>query len=259
MEPSADGPPVVPVPERIDRRLRLGPFASARDALKFLAYAAVGAVLAPIVSPWLGVGFVAIGFGVAVYRPDGLALDERCLAYTHWQFRSARGELPMTSEARATASPRLLSLSTGERVAIVRANGVPTAYLPPAELVRRFERFRELLRTVRDGLAFSVALAPMRSEPVVPPSVPEGRRDSAAAAGYAQLVTLLCARRWVRRIDLVLRSTGTGAEGIADLESRAAGLVDRLGSLGVDPVRLQGRALSDAARRWGWSARRSSP
>src|ERR1700688_4681805 len=41
-------PVVVGLPESLDRRMRLGPFPSARHALKFAAYAAVGGSVAAI-------------------------------------------------------------------------------------------------------------------------------------------------------------------------------------------------------------------
>jgi hypothetical protein len=259
MELSADGPPVVPVPERIDRRLRLGPFVSSADALKFLTYAAVGAVLAPIVSPWFGLAIGVVGFGIAVYRPDGTALDERCATYLRWRWRSVGGTAGMRANARPGASLRLLTLPSGDRVAIVRTHGTPTAYLPPVELSRRFDLFRDLLRTVRHGLAFSMELAPMRSEPVVPAAIDSDRGDSPAREGYRELVTLLCRRRAVRRVDLVLRTDSAGPGGIADLESRVVGLIERLSNFDIGAVRLEGRALADAARRWGWFVRSEVP
>ncbi|HTW39992.1 MAG TPA: hypothetical protein VMF04_03960 [Thermoplasmata archaeon] len=259
METAPDGPPVVPVPERIDRRLRLGPFATAGDALKFVTYAAVGAVLAPLISPWLGVTIGGIGFGLSIYRPDGSALDERCATYFLWRLRSWGGHPGMRANARPGANPHLLTLPTGDRVSIVRTNGTPTSYLPPPELARRFELFRDMIRTVRHGFAFSMELAPMRAELVIPPAHAPGREDSAGAQGYRELVTLLCRRRWVRRIDLVLRTDSAGPAGIADLETRVSSLLERLASLDIGASRLQGRALADAARRWGWSARRDTP
>lgn len=83
-----DGPPVVSLPERLDRRLRLGPFASARDALKFVTYSAVGAVIVPFTSPYLWLVVVAGGFAVCVVRSDGQALDERALSFVLWKIRA---------------------------------------------------------------------------------------------------------------------------------------------------------------------------
>jgi hypothetical protein len=259
MEPEPNGPPIVPIPERVDRRLRLGPFSSAHDALKFLSYAAIASLVASIISPWVACAVAALGFGLTVYRPEGVSLDERCAAFLLWQLRSRRNDSTMTPQVRSTPSPGLLTLSTGERVAIIRANGTPTAYLPPTELSRRFHLFRGVLRGMRDGLAFAVTLEPMRSDTVIPPRTTDERTDGEAIDGYQQLVAILCRQRSVRRVDLVLRTSTGGAGGIADLETRVAGLVEGLIALGVGAVRLQGKGLAEAARRWGWSPRRTGP
>ncbi len=253
VEPS-DGPPVVALPERFDRRLRLGPFASARDALKFITYAAAGALLVPFTSPYLWLGVVAVGFGICVYRPDGQALDERVVAFVVWRLGAPNRERLMTPLATdPMARKGLHRIGPGQYIAIVRTGGAPVAYLPPVELERRFELFRELLRSVRGGLAFTVTSAPMRSRPVVPAPVGVARADRLAAAGYAELVELLCRRRSVRRVDLALATETTGADGISDLEGRISTLLERLAGFGVRIVRLRDRPLEDAARRWGWS------
>ncbi len=96
---------MVPLPGPVERRLRLGPFASTRDALKFVTYAAVGALLAPFVSPYAWLPVLGLGFGVSVWRPDGEAVDERIGRWIGWSWRHLGGT-PMT---RATAR----SVSTG--------------------------------------------------------------------------------------------------------------------------------------------------
>jgi hypothetical protein len=259
MVAAAGDSPVIPIPERIDRRMRLGPFSSGRDALRCLTYGAIGALLVPLVSPWVGLVVAAGGFGLTAYRVEGTALDELAATYLLWLVRSHREASRMTAGTRSTVRSNLLLLPSGDRAAIVRTNGTPTAYLPPTELVRRFEMFRELIRASRKGLAFAVVLLPMRPEPVVPKSPPTNREDFEAAAGYRQLVTLVCRRRWVRGVDVVLRTTSTGPDGVADLETRLAGLIERLTGFGLAVVRLEGRALADAGRRWGWSVRRTVP
>ncbi|HLM71014.1 MAG TPA: hypothetical protein VK423_06510, partial [Thermoplasmata archaeon] len=89
------GPPLIRLPERLDRRMRLGPFPSSRDALKFVTYAAAGALLSPFTSPWVWLPVLLAGFAVSVWRPDGRAVDERILAYSVWKFRSFAGESPV--------------------------------------------------------------------------------------------------------------------------------------------------------------------
>ena len=259
MDAVADGGPVVRLPERMDRRLRFGPFASARDALKFVTYAAVGAVFAPFTSPWVWVVVVALGFVISVYRPEGSALDEQAVAFCLWKLRSRPGERDMNgSRAHRTVHAGLLRLGNGQYVAMVRSGGTPSAYLPPVELARRFETFRDFLRSVRGGLAFAVLLGPMPSGPVVPAIAPCSGPDHEAAAGYTELVSVLCRRRSVRQVDVALRTEGTGAEGVADLELRVTGVIERLGGLGLRTIRLRRRTLEAAARRWGWEWRRTA-
>jgi hypothetical protein len=255
----SDGPPVVPLPERFDRRLRLGPFASARDALKFVTYAAVGALLVPFTTPDLWLAVVGVGFAMCVVRPDGQGLDERAVSFVLWRLRSAAGEAAMSRHpANPVGHGALLAIRPGRYVAVVRTGGTPIAYLPPTELAHRFELFRNLLRSVDPSLAFTVASVPMRSAPVSPTPVPADRSDQPAAAGYAELVELLCRRRLVRKVYLALASEKVGADGISDLEGRVATLTQHLAGLGLRVVRLRDRGLSDAAHRWGWSWGRSA-
>lgn len=248
-----DGPPVVPLPERLDRRLRLGPFPSARDALKFVTYAAAGAVAAPFTSPFLWLAVVAGGFAVCVVRSDGQAIDERALAFVLWKLRAGSGGPRVTRAATSRITREgFVAIRPGQYVAIVRTGGTPVTYLPPIELARRFELFRHLLRSVGGGLAFLVTSTAMPPGPVLPNPLRSDHSDQAARTGYGELVNLLCRRRQIRRVYLALSVERTGPDGLADLELRVAALIDRLASLGVRSVRLRDRGLEDAARRWGW-------
>jgi hypothetical protein len=256
MESGPEGPPLVALPEQFNRRLRLGPFASARDALKFLTYSAVGAVFAPFTSAYVWLGIVVAGFAVSVYRPDGTGLDERTVSFVLWKLRNLGGTGPLMSASAAPhARSGLLGIDSGQFVAILRTDCAPTAYLPPSELARRFDLFRDLLRSVRGGLGFSVISVPMHAGPVCPRPVGLAQPDGPAAAGYTELVTLLCRRRWMRRVHLVLATEAEGPDGIADLELRVTTVQGHLAALGLEVTRLRSRALQDAARRWGWSPR----
>ena len=249
-----DGPPIVTLPERVDRRLRLGPFPSARDALKFVTCAAVGAVLAPFTTPYVWLAAVAGGFAVSVFRPGGQGLDERAFTYLLWKLRNRRAEANVTAASPSPITRQaVIGIRPGQYAAIVRTGGTPVAYLPPGELARRFELFRELLRSVRGGIAISVASVPMRAGLVLPLGLKDPRPDRAALEGYAELVRLLCRRHSVRRVHLVLATEKAGTDGVSDLEVRVSMLTDRLAQLGLRPVRLRDRGLADAARRWGWS------
>lgn len=245
-----DGPPVIVLPERVDRRLRLGPFPSAHDAVKFLGYAGAGSMLAIVVSPLLGLAVIVLGFALAVVRYEGEALDRRVVVVV----RHAIGRRPRTRGAEVTPSSSLerrgvVALPGGGFAAVVRAGGSPMAYLPPAEIARRFERFRELLRAEAEGLILRVWLAPMRSSPVVPPGLEADRADRTARDGYAELVRLLCARRAIRQVDVLRRTARSGIDGLTELETQVSGLVDRLAGLDVPTRRLVGRSLVEEVHR----------
>jgi hypothetical protein len=250
MPDPADGPPVIVLPERVDRRLRLGPFPSARDAVTFLAYAAIGSLLAVLVGPVVGLAVIIAGFALSVVRYEDGRLDTRALTILRYAF----GPLPRRNGVSVTSPSRLqrqgvATAPSGGYFAVVRAGGSPMAYLPPSEIARRFDRFRELLRAEPEGLVLRVWLAPMRASPVVPPAVDPGRTDAPARDGYAELVRLLCARRAVRRIDVLRRSTHSGAEGLTELDTHVTRLVDRLAALEIPARRLTGQSLADATRR----------
>lgn len=249
------GPPVVGLPERLDRRMRLGPFPSSRDALKFVAYAATGALLVPFTSSWVLLLAVTVGFSVSVWRPDGQALDERALRLVSWKLRSLS---PGNTVSDATPHPLvrqgLLELAPHRYVAVVRTGGTPIAYLPPAELAQRFDRYRELLRSTESSFALLATTAPIRGQAVRPGSFPRAGAEARALSGYRELVSLLCRRRLLRRVYIVLGTTETGAEAVSRLEGRVTNLIERLGALGLRPVRLRDRGLAEAARRFGWAA-----
>ena len=253
MDETLDGPPVATIPDRLDRRLRLGPFASARDTLRFVTYAAAGAVVVPFTGAGAWLVVLAVGFGAVVLRVDGQSADEHLFAVVLWALRGLAGGPPLTEHASGRSLRRGLLEIAGRRIAIVRAEGTPVAYLPPAELARRFARFRELLRSVDGAVALLVATVPMSSAPVRPRGHPSTRGDAEALAGYAQLVDALCRRRQVRRVYIALGTTRAGAEGLAELEGKVAGMGERLSALELTAVRLRGGPLLDAGRRWGWS------
>jgi hypothetical protein len=257
MDAGLDGPPVVELPERVDRRVRLGPFASARDALKFVTYAAVGAVLVPFTTPYLWLAIVGAGFALCVVRSEGRAMDEHVATYLLWRFRSMRRRRSVAPLLGPPARRGLVGLGSGQFAVILRTGGTPIAYLPPTELARRFDQFRELLRSLRGSLGLSVTSAPMIAGPVTPTPIDASCADAEARDGYTELVSVLCRRRSVRRIDLVLTTEASGVDSIADLETRASALTARLSEIGVRSVRLQDRVLGEAARRWGWTWVRS--
>jgi hypothetical protein len=254
MADTEGGPPLIGLPERIDRRMRLGPFPSSRDALKFVTYAATGALLSPFTNPWLWLPVALGGFAVSVWRPEGRAVDERLLQYALWSLRSRRmGNAVTRSASRPLVRQGLLQLEPHRYVAVVRTGGTPMAYLPPDELARRFDSYRELLRATDESFAFLSTAVPIRSQAVRPSPAPEDARDTPARLGYSELVLLLCRRRLLRRVYFVLASAQADADAIGRLEGRVASLVERLTALGLRPTRLRDRSLAEAARRFGWA------
>jgi len=244
--------PWVAFPERLDRRLRLGPFASGREAVKFVTATAVAAVVSLAVSPWAGVPVLAVGALLALWRPGGEALDERLSAVARWSVRQAIGTPKMTrrSGPRGNAAATV-DLGDGRWAAAVQTGGTPLAFLPPEELARQFDRARELVRAVDGGLIVHVASVPMHGGALVPKDAPFPPAERAAWDGYVELVRVLAQRRSLRRVVLVLIRDAPAAEGRRSLETSAALLEERLLNLGLRPARLKGRALSDAARRLG--------
>lgn len=249
---SADGePPVVVLPERLDRKLRLGPFPSGRDALKFASYAAVGAFLVPFAGALAWLPFLLAGGVVALWHPDGEAADERMLRFVRWKLRRlGRGEA-MTVPGAGTGAHRALARVPGGFVAVVRTGGVPLAYLPPRELAERFEAFRELLRAFDGSFLWLAARAPIHAVPFLPAEPAPVGAEAPARAGYRELVEVIVRRRHLRQVYFALASEGSGSEGIQRLEAQLGTLLERLRSLGVRPVRLRDRALTEAVRRLG--------
>ncbi len=253
MDEGSDAPPVVVLPERFDRRLRLGPFPSARDALKFVCYAATGAVLAPFAAPYLWLPLVGIGFVVSAWRPDGRAIDVRALDYLAWRLRGTLREGPMSGPRRGPKVQGIwLQISPSRFVAVLRVPGVPFAYLPPAELARRFDLFRALLRTMQTSVVFLVGLEPIRYRDVRPAPDSAATLGRDAQRGYAELAQLLCRRRGRRRVYLALATTESRPEAMGELDRRMQQLEQQLRALELHPSRLTGRALRDAGRRYGW-------
>lgn len=246
--------PVVRLPERVDRRTRLGPFPSARDALRFLCYATGGALLSPWISPFLWLPIVGGGFLVSVWQPDGRAADERAWTYLRWQLRGFARTTGRRVRREAPLTPRTtLRRASGEHLAVIRSAGCPMAYLPPNELERKFAAYCEFLRSLVGPFALLATTVAIHARPVRPvrassPDGPEGE----ACRGYDELVELICRRRRIRRVYLALLAAAPGLEGLARLELEAGSLSEHLRGLGLHPVRLSGAALAEAAHGFDW-------
>jgi len=250
-----DDVPWVPVPERLDRRLRLGPFPSGRDAAKFVAAAAVGAVVSLAVQPWAGLPIVALGAVVALWRPDGEGWDDRAVAVVRWMWRRSTRRSSMTpgTTRPGVGSRRTVLLPDGRAAAIVRTAGVPLTFLPPADVARQFDLTRELLRSAEGSLILVATSAPIHARAISPGELPVPDEERPARDGYRELVELLARRRSVRRVYVGVVQTTPGTEGRLRLEGAVGLLRERLAELGLRSERLVDRTLDDVARRLGWA------
>ncbi len=243
--------PTASVPEPFDRTVRFGPFPSARDAVKFVTYAAAGALLSPVAAPIVWLPVVVAGFVVSVWRPEGRALDERAFTMLRWGVRVVGRELAVRRDAVDITLRHRMVRWNGRYVAVLRAGGIPLAYLPPSELARRFDGYRDLVRAVGGSWVLLTGEAPLHLRSIRPGGGPLTEAERAARDGYTELLRLIAARRPLRRIHLLLSDADPGPEGVGRIEAAATRAVDRLGALGVRCERLTGRALSDAIRHLG--------
>jgi hypothetical protein len=254
----ADGSsPSVVLPERIDRPMRLGPFPSARAALKFVTYCAVGALFVPFAGGLAWLPFLIVGFLVSVHRPGEKGPDERIAEFLRYRVRLS-GMLPASSgEADGRVRGSLIRLGSGRYVAIVETRGTPIVHLPPGEIEQLFTCYRDFLRGLDNGGAFIASVAPLPAIAFEPISrrADSGAGLSEARSGYDELVRLLCRRRFTRRIFFALWSDNPSMPSVAQLEERVALAIDHFQRLGVAPVRLRGVRLKEAAHRFSWSVR----
>jgi hypothetical protein len=249
-----DGPPWVPIPERLDRPLRLGPFASGRDLLKFVTAAALASVVGLAVAPWAGILLLALGAVVALWRPDGEPLDERLASLARWTVRRTRTEVAVSRPAASPGpggSRSVFAAADGRSVAIVRVGGVPLSFLPPADLARQFDLYRSLLRSLPFPISIHACAAPIFAGAVAPPDARGTEPERGPRAGYDGLVRLIARRRAVRRVHVALHAADRTPDGRARLETAVSLLCDRLRELGASAERLQDRALREAAWRIG--------
>jgi hypothetical protein len=255
MDDPEPGAPLVRLPEPLDRHVRLGPFPSARDALKFVSYAAAGAVLAPFATPFAWVPVLLVGLVVSVWRPDGEAIDERAARIVLFQLQ-ARHERRVTRRAVGARAPGLtVRLRSGATASVVRTGGTPLAYRPPADLALLFDGFRGLLRAQEGSLFVRATTVPLAGHRVLPSPGEGSGGDGAARRGYAELVTVLCHRRRSRRVDLALTSYARGPDAERRLAERARALEGHLLGLGLRAAALAGRSLEAAVGEFGWEVR----
>lgn len=214
MPGDADPSPVlVGLPEPLDRRMRLGPFPSVGQALKFGAYVGVGAVAAALIGPVGWLPFLGVGFFASTYRRGGKSADERVADFLAFQLRQ-RSAAGAPRDRGARVSGDFVRVAQGARVAILVARGVPVAFLPPSEARRLFDGFRQLLDGTEASIYLVAGLRPMRDAPFLPPRerVPGASVDAMARAGYVEMMRAVCRRRARRRVTIAVWSPGP-AEG----------------------------------------------
>lgn len=251
--------PAIPLPRRLDRRLRLGPFPSARDAMKFAGDASAGAILVPLGGALAWLPILLAGFFLSVFRPDGKGLDERAHDYLRWRWRRRRGAASPAGPAGSPGPEGVLHLPGPCAAMVLETGGIPIRFLPPGEARELFERFREMLRTVEGGLFLEVGTAPVpsagfRMRGVEGPGSPE----SMARSGYGEMTKLLLRRRQRRRVRVVVFEAGEDPAAVRRLVERTGALASGLAGLGVGVRRLDGPALARAVEAIGWRGRTST-
>ena len=247
----------IPLPAPVGRRMRLGPFPTARDALKFAGYAAVGGVAAAALGAVAWRPILGGGFLLSIHKPEGRGLGDRLGDYLRWRFRTSafggRGAGRPAASARGAAA----RLADGRYVAGLEADGIPVAFLPPEEARRLFEGYRRLLDGLDRGCLLRATLVPLAAAPFLPPRRPPAGDGEVQRArdGYAELVRLLCRRRFRRAVHLLLWSDAVGGPGSARLTEQVTHVGEELARLGIPNRRLRSRELVEALDRTGWSAR----
>jgi hypothetical protein len=240
----------VSLPRPVDRRLHLGPFPSARDALKFAGVAAGGLLAVPIAGPVAIVPFALAGFLVAVYRTEGRSLDDRMMAYVSFRWRRRHGPARPSPPVHGPGPGRTVRLEGGRIGAVLVGPGVPVSFLPPDDARALFESTRRWLDSVGDGAYVVADTVPIPAAPFRPRLPPVESADRAAAVGYDEVVRLLLRRRRSRRVTVVVWEPSS-RDGAERLEGRATASLEALAGLGVSAERLAGTALSAAVERLG--------
>ena len=219
----------IPVRQLVPRRLRLGPFASGRDLVKFLCFATIGAAAAAVTSALLWLPFLAAGAIIAFLRIEGQTLDDFALGY--WRFRQrCSGSACRVSAApgpRASRSRRRTNLS-------LRAGGIPIAYLPPADLQRLFDGWRSALSAIDGSIGVRTRAELFSPLPFLPTFESPPGEERAALESYRELVRALLRRRYRRVVDVTGGTDRSAAEQAPlPVQAQLDGLATALERLGI--------------------------
>lgn len=249
-----EGALVVPLPEPTGRRMRLGPFPSVRDALKFVTVAAVGSVVAALAGPGAWLPFLGGGFALAIGRVDGKPPDERAVDYVEWRLRGSRWGRRRGATRSATGREGIVRLEGGRWAVVLAVSGIPVAYRPPAEARRLFDAFRRWLRETEGVLYFSAATEVIDGRSLMGDhGRPGSAAESVARAGHDEMLALLVRRRRKRRVTVILSVPGQEPRSLERLERRCGQAVAGLAAMGLAVERLRGRRLVEELRAQGWS------
>jgi hypothetical protein len=255
--PEREGPLVIPLPEPVDRKARLGPFLSGRDALKFAGISAVGAVVADATTPVAWLPFLGIGLLLGTVRIDGKGPDAHVVDYVRWRARQHPPPRRRRSGGAQLPTGAIVRLPGGRCAAAVRSRGRPVAFLPTGDARGLFEAFTTLIRTQGHGLLFGADVTPVDGRPLLPPKGPVGTEEEGAARrGYRELVDVLAQHCRTRAVTVVTWSDPEETEGLLRLEERVQALTGSLLALGVTAERLEGAALGGAVAGLGGPGRR---
>jgi hypothetical protein len=233
--------------------MRLGPFPSVRQALKFATFSALAVVAGSLFGPLWSVPLLGGGFVLAAYRAGGEGLDERAAARLGFSLRSRGRPLPHSGEA---ARGPYGSWVPGRLIAVVATGGVPVAFLPPNDARSLFDHFRTLLNHLPEGVVIVAGVDPVHLEdlPETPSTPLAGSLEANARHGYAEMRRLLAQKRHHRRVLLALWVDARPAGAARQLDRSAERLSEDLRQMGLVPERVRDRALLRASTAFGWGA-----
>ena len=236
----------IPVRQLVPRRLRLGPFASGRDLVKFLCLATTGAAAAAVTSVVVWLPFLAAGAVLALVRVDGRTLDDYALGYCRFRRRASHGT---TDTAAAAPYGSRSSRPRSHPSPIIRAGGIPIAYLPPADLHRLFDEWRSAVSAI-DGVVGIRSRGELFSPLPFLPAVERPRGpERVALESYRELVRGLLRKRYRRVVEVMVRAgRSDGDAPPISLETQVEALLATLERLGIPTDRSVAGTATTARR-----------
>ena len=237
----------VSLPERLGRRMSLGPFEDPRDLLRFLLIVGAGGLVALLTLPWIWVPIAAMGGVLTLVRHNEETLLEllgrrlrfalRRVRPPRWMGRWGEGHPPPRGPAGRSAEE-------GRPWEIWRTAPAPVCGRDPSELHRQaLALLRRLAPGGREVLLVR-RTRPWDVRPFLPPGPVLRAQDRMLREGYVRLLNA-CAQG-KRRAELYLLLPSGGP---ARWEDGPHGPGDAWGLTEAGWYRLEGPALREAARR----------